>query len=393
MSPPSHADVLAARLARRRAEGLYRTRTVVDSAQGVELRIGSEQLLSFCSNDYLGLAADPRLIGAFRSAADLYGIGSGASHLLTGHQTPHHLLEEELAAFVGAERALLFSTGYMANLGVLSALSVRHSTVFEDKLNHASLIDAARQQAQSVKRYPHLDTDRLALLLCESTSDKLILTDGVFSMDGDLAPLPALLALAREHDAWLLLDDAHGFGVLGTNGSGSIEHWAVPAGEHLIIMGTLGKAFGTFGAFVAGDETLIETLIQEARTYIYTTALPASVAEATRASLRIVQSETWRRRHLQDLVARFRAGVQELGLHLLSSSTPIQPIIFGESEKALAASAHLRAEGILVSAIRPPTVPANSARLRITLSAAHTPAHVDRLLEALDTLPHHVAAR
>ena len=374
---------LHARLARRRAQHLYRERQVLQSPQGVEVQIDGIELLAFCSNDYLGLANDPRVVAAFKAGADRYGVGAGASHLITGHSRAHHRLEQELAAFVGAPRAVLFSTGYMANLAVVATLLNRHGTVFEDKLNHASLIDAARLSQARVRRYRHGDTQRLAELAADAGGDGLIVTDGVFSMDGDMAPLPALFELARRFGARLLVDDAHGLGVLGANGRGMFEQTGVPLVPPAILMGTLGKAFGTFGAFVAASEDVIETLVQEARPYIYTTALPPAVAEATRESLRIVQQEPWRRRHLQQLVQRFREGAGELGLQLHDSATPIQPVILGSAEQALRASARLRQQRILVTAIRPPTVPENTARLRITFSAAHTEAQVDRLLDAL----------
>jgi len=378
---------IATELARRRAAQLYRRREILDGPQGVELRVGGETLLSFCSNDYLGLANHPAVVAAFQAGAARYGVGAGASHLLGGHSAAHHALEEELAAFVGSARALLFSTGYMANLGVVTALTDRRATLFEDKLNHASLIDAARLSQATVKRFPHADSVRLEALLTQVDAGRLIVSDGVFSMDGDIAPLPALIALANKYDATLLIDDAHGLGVLGEGGRGTFEHYGIAPRAPAILMGTLGKAFGSFGAFVAGSEDLIEFLIQQARTYIYTTALPPAVAEAARASLHLIQAEPWRRQHLQTLVDRFRAGAADIGLRLAPSITPIQPVILGESEQALAASRWLRAHGILIPAIRPPTVPAHGARLRITFSAAHTVGHVDRLLEALAELP------
>ena len=370
-------------LQQRRDRHLYRSRRLIDSPQGVAVQVDGETLLSFCSNDYLGLANDPRVVKAFQDAAARYGVGSGASHLVTGHMRPHHALEAELAAFVGAERALLFSTGYMANLGIGGALLDRRAAAFEDKLNHASLIDAAHGSPARVKRYRHLDMAQLGAQLAETAGEKLILTDGVFSMDGDLAPLPALMQLARQHGARLLVDDAHGIGVLGANGRGSFEHFGIPLAPPAILLGTLGKAFGTFGAFVAGEADLIEYLIQSARTYIYTTALPPAVAEATRASLRIVQGEPERRTTLQARIARFRAGATQRGLTLLDSPTPIQPVILGAAEVAMKVSEALRAQGILVPAIRPPTVPAGSSRLRVSFSALHTEADVDRLLAAL----------
>jgi len=373
----------AAALAQRQAERLSRQRQVLDSPQGVQPIVDGVPLLAFCSNDYLGLAADPRLAAAARAGLDRYGVGAGASHLITGHMRPHHALEEELAEFVGAERALLFSTGYMANLGIVQALMGRHDTVFEDRLNHASLIDAAHLSRARMERYRHGDSAYLASALAGASGQKLIATDGVFSMDGDLAPLPELHRLARTHDALLLVDDAHGLGVLGAQGRGSLEHFGLAPQLPLLMMGTLGKALGTFGAFAAGAADVIEYLIQCARTYTYTTALPPAVAEATRAALAIARTEGWRREKLQGLIAQFRAGAQQLGLRLMESATPIQPVLLGTPEAALAASAALRAQGLLVTAIRPPTVPAGGARLRITLSAAHEPAHVVRLLDAL----------
>lgn len=377
---------LTARLATRRARGLYRERLTLASAQGVHIRVGDETLLSFCSNDYLGLANDPRVVAAFCAGAERYGAGAGASHLISGHNIAHQALEDELADFVGSPRALLFSTGYMANLGVVTALSDRHSIVFEDKLNHASLIDAARLTQAKVKRYPHADMERLTTMLANSAVPGVIASDAVFSMDGDLAPLQRLLPLARAHKAWLLVDDAHGIGVLGPGGRGSLAHLDIATQAPVILMGTLGKAFGVFGAFVAGDEPLIETLIQHARTYIYTTALPPAVAEAARASLQIVRSEEWRRERLQSLVDRFVEQATQMGLSLTGARTPIQPVILGSPEAAVAASRTLRAQGILVPAIRPPTVAPGTSRLRITFSAAHEPAHVDRLLQALAPL-------
>ncbi|KPK12220.1 MAG: 8-amino-7-oxononanoate synthase [Acidithiobacillales bacterium SG8_45] len=369
-----------------RDENLFRERRLLQSRQGVEITIDNEPLLAFCSNDYLGLAADPRVIAAMQRGAEEYGVGSGASHLVTGHSTPHHALEEELAEFVGAERALVFSTGYMANIGVLSSLMQRGSLIIEDKLNHASLIDAARLARADSRRYLHGDLARVEQLLKEANGHTLIATDAVFSMDGDLAPLPQLLALARQHGGWLLADDAHGLGVIGEHGRGSFSHFGIGLDDPIIYIGTLGKAFGTFGAFVAGSDTLIETLLQTARTYIYTTALPPAVAEATRESLRIVKSEDWRRERLSKLISAFRAGVSEMGLDLMPSDTAIQPIVLGSAEAALAATSKLREQGILVPAIRPPTVPAGSARLRITFSAAHTDEHLETLLSALAEL-------
>lgn len=376
---------LAAALTHRRAQHLYRTRTTVDAVDGVHVIVNGVRLLNFCSNDYLGLARHPDVVTALQQGAARYGVGSTAAHLVCGHHAPHHALEEELAAFVGYPRALLFSTGYMANLGIASALLDRHAAVFEDRLNHASLLDAGLSSDAQFKRYAHNDVAQLRTLLSASTSaQNLIMTDSIFSMDGDLAPLPALVECAREHNAQLMIDDAHGFGVSGAQGRGALEQFALSSTDVPIYMATLGKALGCFGAFVAGSEELIETLIQESRPYIYTTATPPALAEATRASLRVVQTESWRREHLRELISTFRGGAQQLGLRLLDSATPIQPIIFGEAADALAASEKLRAQGVWVSAIRPPTVPAGSARLRVTLSAAHSIEHVERLLCALE---------
>ncbi len=376
-------DGLQADLRERQAQGLYRQRRVVDGPQGVQLKVGDRELLSFCSNDYLGLAADPRVAEAMCSATRRYGVGSGAAHLISGHSQAHHALEEELADFLGCERALLFSTGYMANLGVLGALLERGDTVLQDRLDHASLIDGAQLAAARLRRYAHADMGALERMLGDAGGRLMIASDGVFSMDGDVAPLDELHALAQRHDAALMIDDAHGFGVLGEQGRGSIDAAGLAPGDVPIHMATLGKALGTAGAFVAGSDELIETLIQKARSYIYTTAMPAALAETTRASLRIMIGEQWCREHLQALVARFRAGAESLGLSLMDSHTPIQPVLLGEAQVALEWSDALLSRGLLVTAIRPPTVPQGSARLRITFSAAHEEAHVDRLLEAL----------
>jgi 8-amino-7-oxononanoate synthase len=376
-------------LQRRQAEHLYRRRRVIDSAQGAEIVVDGRRLLSFCSNDYLGLANHPEVIAAMQRGAAQYGAGSGAAHLVTGHMTPHHALEEELAAFTGYARALLFSTGYMANLGAVSALCGAGDAVLEDRLNHASLLDAGLLSRARLQRFPHGDAAALDERLAESRAQrKLILTDGVFSMDGDIAPLRALADAAQRHDAWLMMDDAHGLGVIGEHGRGSMEVCGITPRELPLLIGTLGKGFGSFGAFVAADEVMIETLIQQARPYIYTTALPPAVAEATRASLRVIQSDEGaaRRTHLAALVQRFRDGAQQLGLKLMESPTAIQPLLVGDSATAVRLSEALLAEGILISAIRPPTVPDGTARLRITLSAAHTTAQVDRLLDALQEI-------
>jgi 8-amino-7-oxononanoate synthase len=384
---------LSVTLQARRADNLYRRRQVLDGPQGVEVRIEDRSYLSFCSNDYLGLANHPEVVAAFHRGLDEYGAGSGAAHLISGHSRAHHALEEELADYVGRPRALLFSTGYMANLGVVSALVGHGDRVFEDQANHASLLDGARLSGARLIRYRHGECAALEQRLADApTGEFLVATDGVFSMDGDLAPLPGLAELATAHEAWLLVDDAHGLGVIGPGGRGTAAHYGLGSAQVPILMGTLGKAFGTFGAFVAGSEALVETLIQEARTYIYTTAPPPAVAEATCAALRLVREQDWRREQLQALVRRFREGAAQLGLELTDSPTPIQPLMVGEAAAALRLSEALRTRGILISAIRPPTVPPGSARLRITLSAAHSEVQVDRLLDALEQLmPLHVA--
>ena len=374
---------LASRLAARRAEHLYRRRPLLQSPQGPEVTVDGERLLAFSSNDYLGLANDPEVIAALQQGAATWGVGGGASHLVIGHSTPHHQLEEALAEFTGRPRALLFSTGYTANLAAVTALVGQGDTVLEDRLNHASLLDAGLLSGARFSRYLHNDASSLSKRLEKAGGNTLVVTDGVFSMDGDLADLPALCAEAKRHGVWVMVDDAHGFGPLGATGGGIAEHFGLGIDEVPVLVGTLGKAFGTAGAFVAGSEELIETLIQFARPYIYTTSQPPAVACATLKSLELLRSEGWRRDQLNRLVARFRAGAAQIGLTLMASPTPIQPVLVGSSARALRLSALLRERGILVGAIRPPTVPAGSARLRITLTAAHTDAQLERLLEAL----------
>ncbi|MDH3354577.1 MAG: 8-amino-7-oxononanoate synthase [Chromatiales bacterium] len=361
----------------------YRSRRVVDSIDGVEITIDGNSVTNFSSNDYLGLSQHPDVIAAMQRGVKQYGAGSGAAHLITGHSRAHHQLEEELAELTGYPRALLFSTGYMANLGTISALVGRGDAVFEDRLNHASLIDGGLISGARLQRYPHSDIHSLCNKLEASKSaEKLIVTDGVFSMDGDIAPLPDLVKATTRHDARLMVDDAHGFGVLGKEGAGSVAHFMLQE-EVPIYMATLGKAAGVSGAFVAGSEALIETLIQRARSYIYTTALPPAVAEALRASLKIIRSDSERRERLHAHIKHFRSGASGLGLQLMNSPTAIQPIIIGDDATAMKMSHRLFEAGFAVSAIRPPTVPEGSARLRITLSASHTTEQIDRLLEAL----------
>ena len=368
----------------RHVQHLYRRPRLADSPQQPHMVVDGKLMLTFCSNDYLGLANHPAVIRAFQQAANEYGVGSGAAHLVNGHSRPHQALEEALAVFTGRERALLFSTGYMANLGVANALLERHDTLYQDRLNHASLLDAGLLSGAKMVRYPHNDMAHLQNRLAAQTSgQKMILTDGVFSMDGDVAPMRKLADVAAAHDAWLMVDDAHGFGVLGENGAGLLEAEHLNSTDVPILMATLGKALGTAGAFVAGSHDLIEYLIQTARTWIFTTAQPPAVAAATLASLQIVQNEPERRAHLHALIRQFREGAMQLGLPLMDSATAIQPILIGSSAQAVALSRQLEAQGIWVAAIRPPTVPQHTARLRVTLSAAHTVADVERLLAAL----------
>ncbi|MBP8853207.1 MAG: 8-amino-7-oxononanoate synthase [Moraxellaceae bacterium] len=375
---------LAAALAQKQADGLYRRRRTLSSAQGARVVVDGRELLNFCSNDYLGLATHPAVIAAFQQAAAHYGVGSGSSHLVCGHSAEHHALEEELAVFTGRERALLFSTGYAANTGIVQALVGRGDAVFEDRLNHASLIDGGLASGAKFQRYRHNDIEHLADLLEKSSAEKtLIVTDGVFSMDGDVAPLAELAALAQQYDAWLMVDDAHGFGMLGAQGGGVAEHFGLGVQNIPVLMGTLGKGAGSFGAFVAGDNDLIEYLINTARPYIYTTALPPAVAAASRASLVLIREGQKLRESLRERISQFRNGASILGLDLMPSDTPIQPILLGSNERALAWSAALERQGCLVSAIRPPTVPVGQARLRITLTAAHQAEDVDHLLQAL----------
>lgn len=371
-------------LQQRHDANLYRVRRVLESPQGTRVTAGGKTYLAFSSNDYLGLANHPEVIDTLRRAAGNCGVGSGASHLINGHSREHHQLEEELAAFTGRPRALLFSTGYMANLGVMDALLGNRDTVVQDRLNHASLLDGGKLCGAQFLRYQHADPGSLATQLQRASGRrKLVVTDGVFSMDGDIAPLPQLAGVVRQHDGWLMVDDAHGFGVLGRNGGGVAEHFNMPPDELPVLIGTLGKSFGVFGAFVAGSEALIEYLIQFGRTYIYTTALPPAIAAATRASLKLLQQESWRREQLAARVEQFKRGATALGLTLMPSATPIQPVLLGDEALTMAVAGQLEKSGFLVGAIRPPTVAKGSARLRITLCAEHTPQQVDDLVNAL----------
>lgn len=383
---------LEQQLAQLDAQSLRRRRRVTESPCAPRVQVDGRSMLAFCSNDYLGLAAHPRIVNALQEGASLYGAGSGASHLISGHSRAHAELEERLAEFVAPQiadaRALYFCTGYMANIAILSALSGSGADLFSESLNHASLIDGARLSRANVLVYPHGDLDQLASLLAASTAaSKMVVTDSVFSMDGDLAALPQLLALCEQHDAWLVVDDAHGFGVLGAHGRGVLEHYALRS-PNLVYMGTLGKAAGVAGAFVAAHKSVIEWLVQRARPYIYTTAAPPAVAHALLTSLDIIEGSegSERRAHLQTLIAQWRGALQPKRWQALASDTAIQPVIIGANDEAMKIAAALYEQGLWVPAIRPPTVPVNTARLRVTLSAAHTAAEVTQLVEALQQL-------
>ncbi|MBQ0723933.1 MAG: 8-amino-7-oxononanoate synthase [Cycloclasticus sp.] len=368
-----------------RQQQLYRSRQVIDGPQGAHVNIAGTQFDNFSSNDYLALANNPEVIKAFKQAADKYGVGSGSAHLICGHSAEHHALEEELAEFTGRSRALVFSTGYMANMGAIASLVGKNDEVFQDKLNHASLIDGALISGAKFKRYPHGDLKRLGQLLAQSSSKKkLIASDGVFSMDGDEANVVELASMAQQSKSLLMIDDAHGIGVLGQRGGGLLEKLGLDQQQVPILMATLGKSLGTAGAFIAGDDALIETLIQRARSYIFTTAMPSATMAATRVSLRLCQQETWRREKLAALIAQFRRGAEQLGLQLIASTTPIQPIVLGSNQAVMLAAERLKKHNILVGAIRHPTVAKGSERLRITFSAGHTEEQVDHLLSALE---------
>jgi 8-amino-7-oxononanoate synthase len=378
------------------ARSLIRKRRTVDSPCGPRVTVDGRELLAFCSNDYLGLASHPALAAALQEGAGLYGAGSGASHLISGHSRAHAQLEERLAGFVGAHlespRALTFCTGYMANLAVISGLTAgdKEAEIFSESLNHASLIDGARLSRVKTQVYPHADLQALAALLAASTAaTKLVVTDSVFSMDGDLADLPQLLALCEQHGAWLVIDDAHGFGTLGENGHGALEHFNLRS-PYLVYMGTLGKAAGVGGAFVAAHEIVIETLIQKARPYIFTTAAAPALAHALLASLDLIEGPEGRARRaqLRALVAQLDAGLKLERWQRLPSATAIQPILIGENAETMAAGAALYQQGFWVGAIRPPTVPAGTARLRVTLSAGHSTSEVAQLITALNALEH-----
>ncbi len=370
------------RLQEQKDQHLYRQRRILETAQSHRVRCNGQDLINFCSNDYLGLANHPRVIKAAQHAAQQFGVGSGASHLVVGHSALHEQLEERLADWVQRPRALLFSTGYMANVGVLSALLQRGDTVIQDKLNHASLLDGATQSRATLLRYQHNSVDHLQQRLASAKGRCLVATDAVFSMDGDVAPIEHIAQSCSRHNAWLMLDDAHGLGVLG-QGRGVLQEYNLGLEQVPVYMATLGKALGTFGAFVAGDHDLIEFLIQFARPYIYTTAIPPAIAAATLESLQLLQQESWRVEQLQSRIAYFRQRASQAGLSLMPSTTAIQPLMVGASDRALRMSELLRDQGLLVGAIRPPTVPANTARLRVTLCAEHSELQIERLVDAL----------
>ena len=374
-------------LSQRMRSGMHRTRRAITSVQGPIVIIAGKELLNFSSNDYLGLAAHPELLDTLKRAVDVHGVGAGASQLVCGHSVVHAELEEALAKFTGRQRALVFSSGYLANLAVASSMVNRESIIIEDRLDHASLIDAARLSQARLNRYRHADIeDAERILKKHHLKTKLVLTDGVFSMDGDIAPLKPLTSLCRKYDAMLMVDDAHGFGVLGKKGGGVLEHLGLDSNEVPILMGTFGKSLGVMGAFVAGDETLIEVLIQKARSYIYTTALPPAVAVTVTRALGLVEHEGWRRDHLNNLINQFRRGCQQLGLKISPSETAIQPLVIGDPREAIQVSERLYKKGILIPAIRPPTVPPGTSRLRISLSAAHEGSQINYLLESLDAV-------
>ena len=384
-------DDLERRLDELRRRDMYRVRRNLDGPQGREIVLDGRPLINFCSNDYLGLAGDRRVAEAFKSGLDRWGSGAGASHLICGHTAAHEELEEALAAFTGRPRALLYGSGYAANVGVINALLSVGDFVYQDRLNHASLLDGGWISRATFAWFEHRDTadlDRQLAVARQQPTRKLIVSDGTFSMDGDPCPLDELVGAAKRHRAWTMIDDAHGMGVHGPQGVGLVDPARYSTSDVPVLVGTLGKAFGTAGAFVAGEETLVETLIQRSRNYIFTTAMPSALAVATLESLAIATAEDWRRDHLAALIDRFRTGVEEMGFALMPSTSPIQPLVVGDPARALAASRALEERGFLIGAIRPPTVPRGTSRLRVTLTAAHQAADVDGLLDAL----HAVAA-
>ncbi|HBA09606.1 MAG TPA: 8-amino-7-oxononanoate synthase [Methylotenera mobilis] len=379
-------------LDQRKTDGLLRQRRLLDSPQAEHIVANEQPYLSFCSNDYLGLANRPELIAAMQRAAGESGVGSGASNLITGHHRYHDALEKQLAAFVELPAALLFSTGYMANIGVLGALTGRGDAIFADKLNHACLNDGAYFSHAEFQRYPHNDVAALEKLLQASTAKhKLIAADAVFSMDGDIAPIPEYLALCEKYDAYLYLDDAHGFGVLGEHGKGSLNHFKVKS-PRIIMMATLGKAAGVAGAFVAGEQVVIDYLIQKAKSYVYSTPAPPALSATLSASVKLIEQGDDLRANLNRSIAYLKNNLKLNQWQLMDSDTPIQPLVVGGNKEALALSEYLQTCGILVPAIRPPTVPVGTARLRISLSAAHTLDDMKKLVEAIHQAESELAA-
>lgn len=375
---------LASALNLRKQDHLYRQRLVVDESTAAKLKIDGKSYVNFCSNDYLGLASDAKLKLALQQATEKYGVGSGASQLVCGYSQSHQQLELELADFLQRPRAVVFSSGFLANLGVISSLLSRNDSAYLDRLDHASIIDGVKFSGAKFERYAHKNVEDLERRLKKPNSGKsLVISDGVFSMDGDIAPVAQLTQLTKQHDALLMIDDAHGVGVLGKNARGCIELANTETQKVDILVGTFGKAFGTCGAFVSGKEEIIETIIQKSRTLIYTTALPAAITETTRASLKLIRTESWRRDKLNSNIEYFKRQSERNGINLSGSSTAIQPIIVGSSEASLALSEALKHAGLLVIAIRPPTVAKNGARLRITLSAAHDQNQIDLLVSTL----------
>ena len=377
-------DELQRQHEQRKSDSLWRSLKTVDSSPDREIRIGDKTLLNFCSNNYLSLANHPSMVNAATDAAAKYGTSTSASHLIAGHNALHEKLEKEIANFTGAEKANLFSTGYMANLAVPDTLLGRNDLLIQDRLNHASIIDGGKITNAKVRRYAHNDVQAAKDLLEGSEHNrKLLVTDGVFSMDGDIAPLAELKNLCQEHDAVLLVDDAHGFGVVGDNGTGSLKVAGLKPTGNVLLMGTLSKACGSFGAFIAGDAVYIDSLIQQARSYIYTTALPSPVVAASIKAIELIQTESWRREKINDNIRYFRQQAQQHSIPLADSTTPIQPIIIGDNQATLDISQNLFQQGFMVVAIRPPTVAVGEARLRITLMTDHTEDDIDRLVQAL----------
>ncbi|HTS83580.1 MAG TPA: 8-amino-7-oxononanoate synthase [Usitatibacter sp.] len=377
------AERLALGLAELERRDLRRARRVVESPQGPRVRVNGRVLVNFSSNDYLGLASDPRLADAARSAIEEYGVGAGASALVSGHLRIHERAEERFAWFCGLPRALLFGSGYLANLGILAALADRDAHIFSDSLNHACLIDGARLSRAQVTVYPHADVGALAEGLAASKAPvRIVATDAVFSMDGDIAPVPQLLELCERHDAWLVIDDAHGVGVLGARGRGTLEHFGVRS-PRIVYMATLGKALGGYGAFVAGEARVVEWLVQRARTYIYSTALPPMAAAVAMRALELLDEDPSLLANLHRRIGELRSALVRGGFRGTHTQTAIQPAILGPAARAVEVSARLAERGMLVPAIRPPTVPEGTSRLRISLCGAHRPEEIEALAQAL----------